>query len=127
MLRDENNEREKTHDQERAAYTQQIIQKEKQLDKLREEKQAVERLLYQLEDDFRRGYQSLRMLNDENARDMQTDFFQAQQRSDDQERRFRQQVQDAQEQFSFVFKKEILQADDECEEMYKKRGEISWD
>ncbi|EFS01878.1 conserved hypothetical protein, partial [Listeria seeligeri FSL S4-171] len=44
--------REKTHDQERAAYTQQIIQKEKQLDKLREEKQAVERLLYQLEDDF---------------------------------------------------------------------------
>lgn len=112
--------REKTHDQERAAYTQQIIQKEKQLDKLREEKQAVERLLYQLEDDFRRGYQSLRMLNDENARDMQTDFFQAQQRSDDQERRFRQQVQDAQEQFSFVFKKEILQTDDECEEMYKK-------
>ncbi|MEE9727871.1 hypothetical protein VL806_11065 [Listeria seeligeri] len=116
--------REKTHDQERAAYTQQIIQKEKQLDKLREEKQAVERLLYQLEDDFRRGYQSLRMLNDENARDMQTDFFQVQQRSDDQERRFRQQVQDAQEQFSFVFKKEILQADDECEEMYKKEVEF---
>ncbi|WP_242685403.1 hypothetical protein [Listeria seeligeri] len=78
--------REKTHDQERAAYTQQIIQKEKQLDKLREEKQAVERLLYQLEDDFRRGYQSLRMLNDENVRDMQTEFFQVQQRSDDQEK-----------------------------------------
>lgn len=119
--------REKTHEQERAAFTQQIIQKENQLDKLREEKQKVERLLYQLEEDFQRGYQKLRMLNDENVKERQSDFFQIQQRTDDQERRFRQRVMDAKEQFASVFKKEIIQADDEREILYKQRGEIPWD
>lgn len=34
---------------------------------------------------------------------------------------------DAKEQFASVFKKEIIQADDEREILHKQRGEIPWD
>lgn len=119
--------RENTNDRERAAYNQRIMEKESQLDKMKENRKEVENSLYQLDEDFRRGFHQLRMLSDENIREVQTGIFQEDQRNDELERGFRQKVQVAKEQFSHVFQKEIHRIDDEREELYKQRSEIPWD
>lgn len=119
--------RENTNDRERAAYNQRIMEKESQLDKMKENRKEVENSLYQLDEDFRRGFHQLRMLSDENIREVQTGVFQEDQRNEALERGFRQKVQVAKEQFSHVFQKEIHRIDDEREELYKQRSEISWD
>lgn len=119
--------RENTNDRERAAYNQRIMEKESQLDKMKENRKEVENSLYQLDEDFRRGFHQLRMLNDENIREVQTGVFQEDQRNEALERGFRQKVQVAKEQFSHVFQKEIHRIDDEREELYKQRSEIPWD
>lgn len=119
--------RENTNDRERAAYNQQIMEKESQLDKMKENRKEVENSLYQLDEDFRRGFHQLRMLSDENIREVQTGIFQENQRNEELERGFRQKVQVAKEQFSHVFQKEIHRIDDEREELYKQRSEIPWD
>lgn len=119
--------RENTNDRERAAYNQQIMEKESQLDKIKENRKEVENSLYQLDEDFRRGFHQLRMLSDENIREVQTGIFQEDQRNEELERGFRQKVQVAKEQFSHVFQKEIHRIDDEREELYKQRSEIPWD
>ncbi|WP_260490444.1 hypothetical protein [Listeria innocua] len=119
--------RENTNDRERAAYNQRIMEKESQLDKMKENRKEVENSLYQLDEDFRRGFQQLRMLSDENIREVQTGIFQENQRNEELERGFRQKVQVAKEQFSHVFQKEIHRIDDEREELYKQRSEIPWD
>ncbi|WP_235007118.1 hypothetical protein [Listeria monocytogenes] len=119
--------RENTNDRERAAYNQQIMEKESQLDKMKENRKEVENSLYQLDEDFRRGFHQLRMLSDENIREVQTGIFQEDQRNEELERGFRQKVQVAKEQFSHVFQKEIHRIDDEREELYKQRSEIPWD
>ncbi|WP_235007367.1 hypothetical protein [Listeria monocytogenes] len=119
--------RENTNDRERAAYNQQIMEKESQLDKMKENRKEVENSLYQLDEDFRRGFHQLRMLSDENIREVQTDIFQEEQRNEELEKGFRQKVQVAKEQFSHVFQKEIHRIDDEREELYKQRSEIPWD
>ncbi|EAE3589635.1 hypothetical protein ACY3DP_001655 [Listeria monocytogenes] len=119
--------RENTNDRERAAYNQQIMEKESQLDKMKENRKEVENSLYQLDEDFRRGFHQLRMLSDENIREVQTGIFQEDQRNEELERGFQQKVQVAKEQFSHVFQKEIHRIDDEREELYKQRSEIPWD
>lgn len=119
--------RENTNDRERAAYNQRIMEKESQLDKMKENRKEVENSLYQLDEDFRRGFHQLRMLSDENIREIQTGVFQEDQRNEALERGFRQKVQVAKEQFSHVFQKEIHRIDDEREELYKQRSEIPWD
>lgn len=119
--------RENTNDRERAAYNQRIMEKESQLDKMKENRKEVENSLYQLDEDFRRGFHQLRMLSDENIREVQTGIFQEDQRNEKLERGFRQKVQVAKEQFSHVFQKEIHRIDDEREELYKQRSEIPWD
>lgn len=119
--------RENTNDRERAAYNQQIMEKESQLDKMKENRKEVENSLYQLDEDFRRGFHQLRMLSDENIREVQTGIFQEDQRNEELERGFRQKVQVVKEQFSHVFQKEIHRIDDEREELYKQRSEIPWD
>ncbi|EOV8883787.1 TPA: hypothetical protein ACSK90_002275 [Listeria innocua] len=119
--------RENTNDRERAAYNQRIMEKESQLDKMKENRKEVENSLYQLDEDFRRGFQQLRMLSDENIREAQTGIFQEDQRNEELERGFRQKVQVTKEQFSHVFQKEIHRIDDEREELYKQRSEIPWD
>lgn len=119
--------RENTNDRERAAYNQQIMEKESQLDKMKENRKEVENSLYQLDEDFRRGFHQLRMLSDENIREVQRGIFQEDQRNEELERGFRQKVQVAKEQFSHVFQKEIHRIDDEREELYKQRSEIPWD
>ncbi|EOH4042240.1 TPA: hypothetical protein ACSZAJ_11940 [Listeria monocytogenes] len=119
--------RENTNDRERAAYNQRIMEKESQLDKMKENRKEVENSLYQLDEDFRRGFHQLRMLSDENIREVQTGIFQEDQRNEELERGFRQKVQVAKEQFSHVFQKEIHRIDDEREELYKQRSEIPWD
>lgn len=119
--------RENTNDRERAAYNQRIMEKESQLDKMKENQKEVENSLYQLDEDFRRGFHQLRMLSDENIREVQTGVFQEDQRNEALERGFRQKVQVAKEQFSHVFQKEIHRIDDEREELYKQRSEIPWD
>ncbi|EPO9374829.1 hypothetical protein ACY28H_001938 [Listeria monocytogenes] len=119
--------RENTNDRERAAYNQRIMEKESQLDKMKENRKEVENSLYQLDEDFRRGFHQLRMLSDENIREVQTGVFQEDQRNEALERGFRQKVQVAKEQFSHVFQKEIHRIDDEREELYKQRSEIPWD
>lgn len=119
--------RENTNDRERAAYNQRIMEKESQLDKMKENRKAVENSLYQLDEDFRKGFHELRVLNDENIREVQTGIFQEDQRNEELERGFRQKVQVAKEQFLHVFQKEIHRIDDEREELYKQRSEIPWD
>lgn len=119
--------RENTNDRERAAYNQRIMEKESQLDKMKENRKEVENSLYQLDEDFRRGFHQLRMLSDENIREVQTGIFQEEQRNEELEKGFRQKVQVAKEQFSHVFQKEIHRIDDEREELYKQRSEIPWD
>lgn len=119
--------RENTNDRERAAYNQRIMEKESQLDKMKENRKEVENSLYQLDEDFRRGFHQLRMLSDENIREVQTGIFQEDQKNEELERGFRQKVQVAKEQFSHVFQKEIHRIDDEREELYKQRSEIPWD
>ncbi|WP_233422178.1 hypothetical protein [Listeria innocua] len=119
--------RENTNDRERAAYNQRIMEKESQLDKMKENRKEVENSLYQLDEDFRRGFHQLRMLSDENIREAQTGIFQEDQRNEELERGFRQKVQVTKEQFSHVFQKEIHRIDDEREELYKQRSEIPWD
>lgn len=119
--------RENTNDRERAAYNQQIMEKESQLDKMKENRKEVENSLYQLDEDFRRGFHQLRMLSDENIREVQTGIFQEDQRNEKLEKGFRQKLQVAKEQFSHVFQKEIHRIDDEREELYKQRSEIPWD
>lgn len=119
--------RENTNDQERAAYNQRIVEKENQLDKLKENRNEAEKSIYQLDEDFRIGFQRLKALNDENISRVQTGFFQEEQRDDELERRFRQKLQFAQEQFAHVFQKEIHRINDERDELYKQRSEIPWD
>lgn len=78
--------RENTNDRERAAYNQRIMEKESQLDKMKENRKEVENSLYQLDEDFRRGFHQLRMLSDENIREVQTGVFQEDQRNEALER-----------------------------------------
>ncbi|WP_233449050.1 hypothetical protein [Listeria cossartiae] len=118
---------EKTNDQERAVYNQLIIQKENQIDRLLEDQKEIEKSLYQLDEDFQRGFQQLRCLNENNNDLDKVKYFRAQQWDDNLESRLRRQVQDAQEEFNYVFQKEIHEMDDEREELYKKRSEIPWD
>lgn len=118
---------EKTNDQERAVYNQLIIQKENQIDRLLEDQKEIEKSLYQLDEDFQRGFQQLRCLNENNNGLDKVKYFRAQQWDDDLESRLRRQVQDAQEEFNYVFQKEIHEMDDEREKLYKKRSEIPWD
>ncbi|MDT0015689.1 hypothetical protein QJV03_00650 [Listeria swaminathanii] len=118
---------EKTNDQERAVYNQLIIQKENQMDRLLDDQKEIEKSLYQLDEDFQRGFQQLRCLNENNNGLDKVKYFRAQQWDDDLESRLRRQVQDAQEEFNYVFQKEIHEMDDEREKLYKKRSEIPWD
>ncbi|ARJ91437.1 TPA: hypothetical protein IQB69_000666 [Listeria monocytogenes] len=118
---------EKTNDQERAVYNQLIIQKENQMDRLLDDQKEIEKSLYQLDEDFQRGFQQLRCLNENNNGLDKVKYFRAQQWDDDLESRLRCQVQDAQEEFNYVFQKEIHEMDDEREKLYKKRSEIPWD
>ncbi|WP_233453142.1 hypothetical protein [Listeria marthii] len=118
---------ENTNDNERAANNQRIIEKENQLDKMKENRKEIEKSLYQLDEDFRKGFHQLRMLNDENIREEDNKTFQEAQRNEESERGFRLKVQIAREQFSYVFQKEIHRIDDEREELYKQRSEIPWD
>ncbi|WP_228465555.1 hypothetical protein [Listeria marthii] len=118
---------EKTNDQERAVYNQLIIQKENQMDRLLDDQKEIEKSLYQLDEDFQRGFQQLRCLNENNNGLDKVKYFRAQQWDDDLESRLRHQVQDAQEEFNYVFQKEIHEMDDEREKLYKKRSEIPWD
>lgn len=117
----------KTNEQERAVYNQLIIQKENQMDRLIGEQKEIEKSLYQLDEDFQKGFQQLRCLNENNNGLDKGKYFRAQQWDDNLESGLRRQVQDAQEEFNYVFQKEIREMDDEREELYKKRSEIPWD
>lgn len=117
----------KTNEQERAVYNQLIIQKENQMDWLIGDQKEIEKSLYQLDEDFQKGFQQLRCLNENNNGLDKGKYFRAQQWDDNLESGLRRQVQDAQEEFNYVFQKEIREMDDEREELYKKRSEIPWD
>ncbi|EPB5744733.1 hypothetical protein [Listeria monocytogenes] len=117
----------KTNEQERAVYNQLIIQKENQMDRLIGDQKEIEKSLYQLDEDFQKGFQQLRCLNENNNGLDKGKYFRAQQWDDNLESGLRRQVQDAQEEFNYVFQKEIREMDDEREELYKKRSEIPWD
>ncbi|WP_088815698.1 MULTISPECIES: hypothetical protein [Listeria] len=112
---------------ERVTYNQCIMQKENQIDLLGENQKEVEDLLYRLDEDLQTGFRRLRDLNDSQLKEVQSVFYQVQQRNEDLERRFRQQVRDTQEQFTYLFIKEIQKMNDEREALYKKRSEIPWD
>ncbi|EOS9333309.1 hypothetical protein [Listeria innocua] len=118
---------EKTNEQKRATYNELIIQKENQMDKLVENQKKIEKSLYQLDEDFQRGFQRLRYLNEDNTGMGKNEHYQAQQWDDHLESKLRHQVQYAQEEFNYVFQKEIHEIDDEREELFKKRSEIPWD
>ncbi|HHR2573958.1 TPA: hypothetical protein ACSY34_00725 [Listeria monocytogenes] len=118
---------EKTNEQERAVYNQLIIQKENQMDRLIRDQKEIEKSLYQLDEDFQKGFQQLRCLNENNNGLDKVKYFRAQQWDDNLESGLRRQVQDVQEEFNYVFQKEIREMDDEREELYKKRSEIPWD
>lgn len=118
---------EKTNEQERAVYNQLIIQKENQIDRLIRDQKEIEKSLYQLDEDFQKGFQQLRCLNENNNGLDKVKYFRAQQWDDNLESGLRRQVQDVQEEFNYVFQKEIREMDDEREELYKKRSEIPWD
>lgn len=117
----------KTNEQERAVYNQLIIQKENQMDRLIGDQKEIEKSLYQLDEDFQKGFQQLRCLNENNNGLDKGKYFRAQQWDDNLESGLRRQVQDAQEEFNYVFQKEIREMDGEREELYKKRSEIPWD
>lgn len=117
----------KTNEQERAVSNQLIIQKENQMDRLIGDQKEIEKSLYQLDEDFQKGFQQLRCLNENNNGLDKGKYFRAQQWDDNLESGLRRQVQDAQEEFNYVFQKEIREMDDEREELYKKRSEIPWD
>lgn len=117
----------KTNEQERAVYNQLIIQKENQMDRLIGDQKEIEKSLYQLDEDFQKGFQQLRCLNENNNGLDKGKYFRAQQWDDNLESGLRRQVQDAQEEFNYVFQKEIREMDDERGELYKKRSEIPWD
>ncbi|MHC5251508.1 hypothetical protein ACYRFS_07690 [Listeria kieliensis] len=119
--------KEKANDQERTTYNQLIIQKENEMDRMGEGRKEVEKSLYRLDEELHSGFRQLKELNQENAKEKQNEFFRIDQQNDDQERRFRQQIRAAQEEFNYAFQKEIHQMDDEREELYRKRGEIPWD
>lgn len=118
---------EKTNEQERAVYNQLIIQKENQMDRLIRDQKEIEKSLYQLDEDFQKGFQQLRCLNENNNGLDKVKYFRAQQWDDNLESGLRRQVQDVQEEFNYVFQKERREMDDEREELYKKRSEIPWD
>lgn len=117
----------KTNEQERAVYNQLIIQKENQMVRLIGDQKEIEKSLYQLDEDFQKGFQQLRCLNENNNGLDKGKYFRAQQWDDNLESGLRRQVQDAQEEFNYVFQKEIREMDDERGELYKKRSEIPWD
>lgn len=118
---------EKTNEQKRETYNELIIQKENQMDKLVENQKKIEKSLYQLDEDFQRGFYRLRYLNEDNTGTGKNENYQAQQWDDHLESKLRHQVQYAQEEFNYVFRKEIHEIDDEREELFKKRSEIPWD
>ncbi|WP_088815313.1 MULTISPECIES: hypothetical protein [Listeria] len=118
---------EKTNEGKRTAYNQLIVEKENQIDQLSEERATIENALERLEVDLQNGFQRLQILNEENANYQHKEDFRMQQRNDCMAHSFRQQIRNAHEEFTFAFKKEICQMDEERETLYKERNELPWD
>ncbi|MEE9727262.1 hypothetical protein VL806_07875 [Listeria seeligeri] len=118
MTKQHNNQK----DQERAKYTNLILEKERQIDQLDTEKRKMEVNIDQLDDDLHRGYKKLILLNEENLH-----YDGMQEENDDQERQFRFQLQDSREQLTAVYQKALRQADEERESLYEKRRQVPWD
>jgi chromosome segregation ATPase len=114
-------------EQKRENYTQQIIQKENQIDDLTDDKRKLEHVILDLDHDIQRGFQQLGELNQEQARYGGSESLWQLQKNEEQLRLFRQTLQEANEEIISMYQKEVVKLDNEKEKLYKERSEIPWD
>ncbi|MBM5721433.1 hypothetical protein [Listeria ivanovii] len=117
----------KSNDYERAKYNQLILENEQQMDELSNGKRKLEESIYNLEVDFRRGFQELNNLNNENARFDSFETNQLKRHNEEQEQSFRQLLRESNDQIVSAYKNETKKMDEEREILYKKRSDIPWD
>ncbi|OJG71822.1 hypothetical protein [Enterococcus quebecensis] len=117
----------KMNDQERVKYNRLILENEELTNELNSGKRKIEESIYNLEEDFHRGFQELSSLNDENSRFGGSKTSWLQRNNEEQERAFRQLLRESNEQIALAYKKETKKMDEEREMLYKKRSDIPWD
>ena len=117
----------KTNDQERVKYDQLILENEELIDGLNHGKRKIAESIYNLEEDFHRGFQELNSLNVDNLRFSGAKTSWLQRNNEEQEQSFRQLLCESNEQIVLAYKKEIKKMEEERETLYKKRRDIPWD
>lgn len=112
---------------EQEKYTRLIQAKEMDIDYLKEEKRKAEELFQELYEGLHRGFRELSMLNEELAFYGGSQGHTLQQRNEEQERLFQQQLRREEEQVTESYHKEVKNRNDELENLYEKRRTTSWD
>lgn len=113
--------------QEQATYNQKIIEKENQIGYLANEQRKIETVLFELETNLHRGFRQLSKLNEEQVKYGNSKNLQELRKNEEEAHMFQQNLQETNEQLAFAYKKESKILEDERENLYKKRSEISWD
>ncbi|MBO0468131.1 hypothetical protein JZO73_11395 [Enterococcus plantarum] len=118
---------ENKNDAERAKYGRFIIEKETSMDELKQDQKKIEMNLQDLQEELRRGYHTLAMLNEDVVRDGNSEGIRIQRRNEEQERFFVRQLRETEDNLTNSYAEQRKILDKETEELYKKRGEIPWD
>ncbi|MTD40115.1 hypothetical protein GIX45_16150 [Erwinia sp. CPCC 100877] len=96
-------------EQERENYTQQIIQKENQIDDLTNDKRKLEHVILDLDHDIQRGFQQLGDLNQEQARYGGSESLWQLQKNEEQLSFFKQTLREANEEYEYTFRNTTYQ------------------
>ena len=114
-------------DVERAKYGRLIAEKETNIDELKQDQKKIEMNLQDLQDELKRGYRTLAMLNEDVVREGNSKGIRIQRRNEEQEFFFARQLRESEATLSSCYSEQRKILDKETEELYIKRGEISWD
>ncbi|WP_321388476.1 hypothetical protein [uncultured Enterococcus sp.] len=117
----------KVAEQEREKYSRLISDKENILSDLKDEHQKMEGMFRDVHEDLDRGFRELVALNEEALHNGNSDGLANLQQLEEQERVFRQQLEQSEDYLLEDYHVEVRNCNEEIDNLYQKRGELSLD
>lgn len=117
----------KIEEQKRENYSRLVLDKERNLDELKNEQKKLRTIFHELQNSLNKGYRELSMLNEEALYHGSSDGLAKQRQIEEQERKFQHQLRISEEQLLEDYQVEIRNCNDEIDKLYEKRRSVSWD
>ncbi|MBF8807773.1 MAG: hypothetical protein IC227_04585 [Enterococcus lacertideformus] len=111
----------------KSEYTQKVVEKERQIDDLNNEKRQIQEIVESLEIELTRNFRQLQVLNEELIKDGNSSARWEQEELQGKKKHFCQFFKEQKQELAEMYTKSVEELNEERAEIQKERNKLTWD